>query len=89
MSSAQRLISKYRISAKDTGSSSVQVIQLTEQIQYLTQHVTQHPKDVHSRYGLRQKVNARRKLLKYMARKNHSMYKTLIAELGIRESQSK
>ena len=69
----------------DTGSIEVQVALWTKRIIYLTEHFKTHKKDHHSRRGLIQLVNKRRKALDYLKRKDFKRYKALITELGIRK----
>lgn len=69
----------------DTGCIEVQVALWTKRIAYLTEHFKVHKKDHHSRRGLIQLVNRRRKSLDYLKRKDFNRYKTLIKELGIRK----
>ena len=80
------VINQYKRSKQDTGSPEVQVSLITGRIQYLTEHFKIHRKDFHSRRGLQDLVNKRRKLLKYLKRKDHSRYSTLIQNLGLRHS---
>ena len=51
---------------KDTGSSEVQVAQLTDKIETLSKHIKQFKKDKHSSVGLLRAVNRRKKLLDYL-----------------------
>ena len=53
------------IHEKDTGSSEVQVSQLTDKIENLSKHIKQYKKDKHSSVGLLKAVNRRKKLLDY------------------------
>ena len=69
---------------KDTGSPGVQISILSAKIARLTEHLKVNKKDNHSRHGLLQMVNARRKLLDYLRRKNFDRYKEVITALGIR-----
>ncbi|MCX6091674.1 MAG: 30S ribosomal protein S15 [Candidatus Bipolaricaulota bacterium] len=69
---------------KDTGSSAVQVALLTERVQELTAHLNQHKKDFSSQRGLRRIVGLRRRVLKYIKRRDLSAYKALIERLEIR-----
>ena len=69
---------------RDTGSSEVQIAQLTKEIQALTEHLKQNKKDHSSRYGLLRKVNNRRSLLDYLKREDEAKYKELIKKLGLR-----
>ena len=80
----QQVIKDYAINDKDTGSSDVQIAQLTHRIQELTEHLTQHPKDKHSRRGLIGLVNRRRKLLKYINRTKPERYSSLLQRLKLR-----
>ena len=59
----QRVIEKYKLHDKDTGSNEVQVALFTEKIDQLTGHLKKHPKDNHSRRGLLKMVSKRKRLL--------------------------
>ncbi|HBV00157.1 MULTISPECIES: 30S ribosomal protein S15 [Thalassospira] len=78
------LIKEYAQKDGDTGSPEVQVSILTERIKNLTEHMKEHKHDFHSRRGLLMMVGQRRRLLKYLQRKDQSRYETVIARLGIR-----
>jgi small subunit ribosomal protein S15 len=79
-----QVIEKYQRSGIDTGSPEVQVALLSARITELTRHFTKHKHDHHSRHGLLKMVNARRKLLDYLKRKDQGRYQELIASLGLR-----
>ena len=81
----QKIVSEHRVHEKDTGSASVQVALLSEQIEELSAHLKKHPKDNHSRRGLLKMVAKRKKLLEYLAKKNETLYKSLIKKLGLRK----
>jgi small subunit ribosomal protein S15 len=68
----------------DTGSPEVQVAVLTTRIRHLTEHMREHKHDFHSRRGLLQMVGQRRRLLKYLQKKDVERYRTLIGRLGLR-----
>ena len=80
-----KLIEKFRLHEKDTGSPEVQVALLTHRITYLTEHFKVHKKDHHSRRGLLKFVSQRRRLLDYLKTKNIERYKNVIDALGIRK----
>jgi len=80
----QELIGQFKIHESDTGSPEVQVALLSGRINYLTEHLTAHKKDHHSRRGLLKMVGRRRKLLDYLKSKDISRYRALIERLGIR-----
>lgn len=84
MSDKATTIEEHRLHEKDTGSPEVQVALLTERIQHLTEHLSQHKKDHHSRRGLLMLVGQRRRLLDYLARNDVERYRALIARLGLR-----
>jgi len=79
------VISDYKLSDQDTGSSQVQIALLSEKINSLMSHFDLHKKDHHSRQGLLKMVNKRRKLLNYLKEKNQSQYQSLISKLGLRK----
>ena len=80
----QEIEKKFGTNDLDTGSPKVQIAILTHRIRELTDHVKVHKKDNHTRRGLVQLVSKRKRLLKYLVRKNVDSYVNLIKELGIR-----
>ncbi len=79
------LIGQYRLHEQDTGSPEVQIALLSGRIGYLTEHLSVHKKDHHSRRGLLMMVGRRRKLLDYLKMKDVERYKQVIERLGIRK----
>ena len=69
----------------DTGSSSVQVAQLSYRINNLIEHFKTHRKDYHSRYGLLKMVSKRKKLLNYLRKTSPNMYQKTIQTLLLRK----
>ncbi len=55
-----------KVHEKDTGSSGVQISQLTDKIENLSKHIKKFKKDKHSSVGLLKAVNRRKKLLDYL-----------------------
>ena len=82
----QELIAEYGKNAQDSGSAEVQVAILTERIRNLTEHLKVHMKDNHTRRGLMMLLGKRRGLLKYIKNRNIEEYRTLIKQLGIRDT---
>ena len=80
----QELIAEYARQAGDTGSPEVQVAILSERIRNLTDHLSTHKKDFHSRRGLLVMVGSRRSLLDYLKRTDVTRYEGLIGRLGLR-----
>jgi small subunit ribosomal protein S15 len=78
------IVARYQLHAKDTGSPEVQIAILTEDINALTEHLQEHPKDFHSRRGLLKKVGKRRRLLDYLMDSDIESYRHIIAQLNIR-----
>ena len=70
---------------KDTGSSEVQIVQLTEKIKNLSDHIKNNKKDRHSSVGLLKVVNRREKLLDYLKKNNIESYKNVISKLNLRK----
>ncbi|MBU1133214.1 MAG: 30S ribosomal protein S15 [Patescibacteria group bacterium] len=78
-----KIIKKSRIHESDTGSPEVQVSLLSEKITKLSDHLKQHKKDNHSRRGLLQMVNKRRRLLAYLKKRDEERYNSLVEKLEI------
>jgi small subunit ribosomal protein S15 len=68
----------------DTGSPNAQVAVLTERIKELTEHLKINKHDFMARRGLLQMVGKRRRLLRYIAKRDSQAYLDLIQKLGIR-----
>ena len=73
------------IHEKDTGSSEVQIAQLTEKIKNLSNHIKNSKKDKHSSVGLLKAVNRRKKLLDYLKRNKIESYQNVISKLNLRK----
>lgn len=80
----QEIREKFKRHETDTGSSEVQIALLTKRIELLTEHLKAHRKDHSSRYGLIKMVNARRRLLDYLKKKDSERYEWVIRELSLR-----
>ncbi|HEY4518972.1 30S ribosomal protein S15 [Candidatus Azambacteria bacterium RIFCSPLOWO2_01_FULL_44_84] len=80
----EKVMAKYKIHERDTGSSEVQVALLTEQIGQLTKHLKKHPKDNHSRRGLLGMVSSRKKLLDYLSKEDSKRYNSIIKKLDLK-----
>jgi small subunit ribosomal protein S15 len=80
----QEIIGEHRTHEGDTGSPEVQVAVLTRRIAHLTDHLREHKHDYHSRRGLLKMVGKRRRLLKYLQKKDVERYRALITKLGLR-----
>ena len=82
---ASSIVAKYGKNETDTGASEVQIALLTERINQLTEHCKKFKKDKSGQRGLLILVGQRRRMLKYIQRKNLEGYRKLIAELGLRK----
>ena len=80
----EEIIQEHRTHEGDTGSPEVQVAVLTRRIGHLTEHLREHKHDYHSQRGLLKMVGRRRRLLKYLQKKDVERYRALIAKLGLR-----
>lgn len=80
----EETIKEYQTHDGDTGSPEVQVAVLTGKITHLTEHLREHKHDYHTRRGLLQMVGKRRRLLKYLQKKDVERYRSLISRLGLR-----
>lgn len=80
----QERIKEFHRHEQDTGSPEVQIALLSTRIDSLSQHLTLHKTDHHSRQGLLKMVSSRRKLLNYLKNKDVERYRKLIQRLGMR-----
>ena len=80
----EKIVKKFGENDKNTGKTEVQIALITERIKYLTEHLKTHKKDHHSRRGLLKLVGQRRRLLRYLTKKDILRYRAVISELGIR-----
>ena len=78
------IMQEHALHEGDSGSAEVQIALLTERINSLTQHLREHKHDHHSRRGLLKLVGQRRRMMRYLAREDHTRYRQLIGQLGIR-----
>tara|TARA_B100000029_G_scaffold186373_1_gene183706 strand:- start:214 stop:462 length:249 start_codon:yes stop_codon:yes gene_type:complete len=78
-------IKELAIHNKDTGSSEIQIVLLTEKIESLSKHIKQFKKDKHSSVGLLRAVNKRKKLLEYLKRNKMDSYKKVLSKLNLRK----
>jgi len=83
--STKELITQFGKNAQDTGSPEVQIAILTHNIRKLSEHLANHKKDNHSRFGLLKMVGKRRKLLSYLSRKDEKRYREIITKLELRK----
>ena len=74
-----------KIHDKDTGSSGVQISQLTNKIENLSMHIKKFKKDKHSSVGLLKAVNKRKKLLDYLKKNKVDSYKNVLSKLNLRK----
>ncbi len=71
-------------SPNDTGSPEMQIAFLTQRIKSLGGHFKTHKNDNHSKRGLLQMVNNRRKLLAHLKSEDITRYKQAASVLGLR-----
>jgi len=79
----EKIIKDFMQHKGDTGSPEVQIALLSTRIQELSDHLKGHKKDYHSRRGLLQMVNKRRRLLVYLQKKDAERYQKLAEKLKI------
>ena len=81
----EKTIKKFGKNKTDSGSTEAQVALFTDRINKLNEHLKLNKKDNSSRRGLMTMVSKRRKLLKYLQKKNIKSYTDLIKNLKIRK----
>jgi small subunit ribosomal protein S15 len=80
----RELAAQFGANDRDTGNVKVQIAQLTERINMLTEHLREHKRDHHSRRGLLMLVGSRRRFLNYLQRNDLEGYRELLKSLGLR-----
>jgi small subunit ribosomal protein S15 len=78
------IIKDLQTSKTDVGSPEVQVGILTARIAELTEHLQTNKKDHMARRGLLQMVGQRKRLLRYLAKKDSNKYLEITEKLKIR-----
>ena len=79
------IIKAFALHEGDTGSPEVQIALLTQRINHLTEHMRSHKKDYACRRGLLGLVSRRRRLLKYVRRRDPQRYVQVVQRLGLRK----
>jgi small subunit ribosomal protein S15 len=74
-----KIISKHQLHKTDTGSPDVQIALITERIDYLSDHLKVHKKDIHSRKGLLKLVSKRLAHMKYLQRKDSARHTAAVS----------
>ena len=81
----EKAIALTQVNKNDVGSPQAQISILTARIKEVTEHLKSNKHDFMARRGLMQMVGRRKKLLKYLERKDFEAYKDVIAKLGLRK----
>jgi small subunit ribosomal protein S15 len=79
------VIEKYKLNVNDTGSNDVQVALITARIDDLSIHLKKFPNDFSSKTNFLKLISQRKKILKYIKRKNDEKYFSLIKKLNLRK----
>jgi small subunit ribosomal protein S15 len=80
-----KAIALTQVAKDDVGSPQAQASILTARIKEVTEHLKANKHDHMARRGLIQMVGKRKKLLKYLERKDFDQYKATVAKLGLRK----
>tara|TARA_B110000438_G_C15622648_1_gene567271 strand:+ start:225 stop:515 length:291 start_codon:yes stop_codon:yes gene_type:complete len=80
----EKIIKDSQQHESDTGSSEVQISVLTARINHLVEHLKIHHKDNHTRRGLLMMVSLRKKLMKYLQKKNPESFVKLAKKLKLK-----
>ena len=80
-----KVIKEYKTNEEDTGSPEVQIAIITERINDLSKHFSEHKKDYHSRTGLMKLVGRRKRLLEYLKSQDVNRYEKIIQRLNLRK----
>jgi small subunit ribosomal protein S15 len=78
-------VEKYQLHSTDTGSAPVQIAVMTEKIMNLAKHALQHKKDKHSIRGYQILLARRKKMMKYLKRKDIELFKATVEAVGLQK----
>ena len=81
----EEIFKEYGGSENNTGSVEGQVALFTYRIQKLSEHLKENRKDHSCRRTLLSLVGKRKRMLRYLERKDIQKYRELIKQLGIRK----
>ena len=81
----KKIMGEFGRHEKDVGSPEIHVAILTRRIEEVAKHLESNKKDFHSRRGLVMMVGKRRRLLRYLRRKDQARYQELIDKIGLRK----
>lgn len=70
---------------KNTGGTVTQIKLLTEKINKMIDHLKKSPKDIHSKRGFLMMLSERKKLLKYLQRKDEKAYQEILKKLKLKK----
>ena len=77
----KKIVEENQMHKTDTGSPEVQVSLLSKKIDVLSGHLKKNRKDLHSRRGLLGMVEARRKHLTYLKRKDPKKHEAVVEKM--------
>jgi len=80
------IVKEFARGENDTGSPEVQVALISNRISYLTEHLKENKKDHSSRLGLLKLVGQRKRLLRYLKKRDYDRYQEIIKTLNIRDN---
>lgn len=81
----KEIFKTYGESVYNTGSSESQIALFTYRINYLSKHLKNNKKDFNTERSLVKLVGKRKKMLKYLEKRDINSYKNLIKNLGLRK----
>ena len=80
----QQGVEAFKRHEEDVSSPAVQIARLSLLINDLSKHLIEHKKDFHSLMGLKKMSSKRKKLLKYLSKKNRTEYHNVVDTLHLR-----
>jgi len=81
----KKIIGDHATKEGDTSSPEVQIALLTEKINQFNAHFRKNIHDFGSKRGLLVNIGRRRRLLKYLGKKDPKRYEAILKKLGLRK----
>lgn len=81
----QSIIKQFQTVKGDTGSPEVQIALLSTRIGKVTEHLGEHPHDIHTRRGLLSMIAKRRRLINYLSKIAKTRASSILKKVGLKE----
>ncbi len=82
---AKKILEKNNLDTNNPGGIAEQITIISEKISNLMEHLKNNRKDLHSTRGLLKNISKRRKLIKYLKRKDLKKWEEIAEKIGLKK----